>query len=169
MHSVLRPPLLPHARCVSNQLAYTSHLSPTLTQEHSADHRPVAIAAVCAIAATSVQMRFHVRAIAPSSRIVGPGVRSRKKPVPVPVPCRRCALHHHALHLPLASRGATSCLPRAQRRPTPAIWRSTLRILRDRLVLRLCQFSEGRGLRLASHTQASQDIQIDGSSFSISK
>ena len=68
---------------------------------------------------------------------MGPGARSRKKPVPVPVPCRRCALHHHALHLPLASRGATSCLPRAQRRPTPAIWRSTLRILRNRLVLRL--------------------------------
>lgn len=128
---------------------------PTLTQEHSADHRPVAIASECAIAAMSAQMRFHVRSLS-SSRIVGPGVRSRKKPVPVPVPCRRCALHHHALHLPLASRGATSCLPRAQRRPTPAIWRSTLRILRNRLVLRLCQFSEGRGLRLASHTQASQ-------------
>ena len=86
-----------HAVCQTR--SHTPRIPPTLTQEHSADHRPVAIAAVCAIAAMSVQMRFHVRAIAPSSRIVGPGVRSRKKPVPVPVPCRRCALHHHALHL----------------------------------------------------------------------
>ena len=55
---------------------------------------------------SSVRHRSHVGANAlsracdrSSSRIVGPGVRSRKKPVPVPVPCRRCALHHHALHL----------------------------------------------------------------------
>ena len=53
---------LMHARCVSNPLAYTSH-PPTLTQEHSADHRPMLIAAECAIAAMSAQMRFHVRSL----------------------------------------------------------------------------------------------------------
>ena len=50
--------------CVKPARIHLASPLPTLTQEHSADHRPVAIAAVCAIAAMSVQMRFHVRAIA---------------------------------------------------------------------------------------------------------
>ena len=86
-----------HAVCQTS--SHTPRISPhidagTLGRSPPGGHR------------SSVRHRSHVGANAlsracdrSSSRIVGPGVRSRKKPVPVPVPCRRCALHHHALHL----------------------------------------------------------------------
>jgi hypothetical protein len=59
---------------------------------------------------------FHMRSIlgAGKSRYVEPPALDLTKPVP----CRRC-LHHHALHLPLDSRGVSSMMPRATE-PHPA-------------------------------------------------
>jgi len=62
LHSVLRPPLLMHARTLCVKPARIHLASPTLTQEHSADHRPMPIA-------SKVRHRSHVGANALSRAI----------------------------------------------------------------------------------------------------